>query len=276
MFRIDNATNTASLPTPAVVGPNPDGFFIDGNPGLGIAATVVDADWANAVQEEICNVITSAGLTLDKTAQDQLYDAVIALINATPVADTNAIVKGSADASKLLRFEVDGLTTATTRVWTIQDTDVSNAVVQRVSTQTGAVATGTTTIPNDDTIPQNTEGDQYMTLSITPKSATNILVIEHIGVYSTSATGNADLTVALFQDSAANALAAVIDISNIATGQNVRVLKHIMSAGTTSSTNFKIRAGAFTSGTTTFNGNAGARKLGGVMASSLTITEYAA
>ena len=32
------------------------------------------------------------------------------------------------------------------------------AVVQVVSNSSGALATGTTTIPSDDTIPQNTEG----------------------------------------------------------------------------------------------------------------------
>ena len=51
-------------------------------------------------------------------------------------------------------------------------------VVQVVNTTTGAVATGTTTMPQDDTIPQNTEGDEYMTLAITPKDATNKLKID--------------------------------------------------------------------------------------------------
>lgn len=40
-----------------------------------------------------------------------------------PVADTQSIVEGSADGSKEVRLEVDGLTTATTRVLTVQDTD---------------------------------------------------------------------------------------------------------------------------------------------------------
>lgn len=42
-----------------------------------------------------------------------------------PVADTTAIVKGSADATKKIRFEVDGLTTATTRVLTVPDADMT-------------------------------------------------------------------------------------------------------------------------------------------------------
>jgi len=40
-----------------------------------------------------------------------------------PVADTTGIAKGSVDATKIVRLEVDGLTTATTRVLTVQDAD---------------------------------------------------------------------------------------------------------------------------------------------------------
>lgn len=38
-----------------------------------------------------------------------------------PVVDTTAIVKGSVDDTKQMRFEVDGITTATTRVITVPD-----------------------------------------------------------------------------------------------------------------------------------------------------------
>ena len=51
-------------------------------------------------------------------------------------------------------------------------------VVQVVHVQDGASATGTTTHPIDDTIPQNTEGDEYLTLAITPTNASNKLLIE--------------------------------------------------------------------------------------------------
>ena len=42
-----------------------------------------------------------------------------------PVADTTSIVKGSVDGTKEVRFEVDGLTTATTRVITMPDQNVN-------------------------------------------------------------------------------------------------------------------------------------------------------
>lgn len=145
-------------------------------------------------------------------------------------------------------------------------------VQQVVSTITGAVATGTTIIPFDDTVPQNTEGDQYMSLSITPKSATSNLVIEVVWNGATTGTFN-DMIVALFQDSTASALAATM-AANYSTSANIQVvLRYVMTSGTTSPTTFKVRAGYGGAGTTTFNGGGGNRLLGGVMASSIVITE---
>lgn len=48
---------------------------------------------------------------------------------APPFTDATAIVKGSSDTTKLLRIEADGLTTATTRVWTVQDRSITVADV---------------------------------------------------------------------------------------------------------------------------------------------------
>jgi len=146
--------------------------------------------------------------------------------------------------------------------------------IQRVYTVTGEVATGTTILPVDDTIPQSGEGDQYMSLAITPTNSSNILVIDVVFLMSSSATGATAAAVALFQDSTANALASMC---GTLTGQYFTlpyVFSHVMVAGTTSSTTFKVRAGNKEAGTTTFNGQIGARLLGGAMASSIIITEY--
>lgn len=151
------------------------------------------------------------------------------------------------------------------------------AVVQVVNTQSGAVATGTTVIPNDDTIPQNTEGDEYITRAITPKATTNKLKIDVVFVGSVD-TNNDAFGVALFQDTTANALAFVPSTAMPSAGDmNTVSFTHYMAAGTTSSTTFKVRAGYITgTGTLTFNGSAGGRKAGGVIASSITITEIKA
>jgi len=147
----------------------------------------------------------------------------------------------------------------------------SGAVVQVVNTQTGAVATGTTTIPFDDTIPQNTEGDQYMSLAITPTNSGNILLIDIVIQISYSVA--AWVAAALFQDTTANALAAIVQYQDLAGAGMILHLRHKMTAGTTSPTTFKVRAGGQTAGTMTFNGQAAGRIYGGVMASSITITE---
>lgn len=149
----------------------------------------------------------------------------------------------------------------------------TGGLVQSVSTQTGAVATGTTVVPNDDTIPQITEGDEYMTRAITPKNANNTLVIN---VVVNFAINGANVGIAaLFQDSTANALAAAAKVVQVSGDQNQIVFRHTMTAGTISSTTFRVRAGPATAGTFTFNGTGGARRFGGVLASSISIREVA-
>lgn len=149
-------------------------------------------------------------------------------------------------------------------------------VVQVVNTQTGAYATGTTTIPMDDTIPQNTEGDQYMSLAITPTSSTNKLRIDVVVMVANSSASAIWLIAALFQDSTAGALAADAIYQGTANGGGVIKFTHYMTAGTTSATTFKVRAGGSGAGSTYFNGQSASRYLGGVMASSITITEVKA
>jgi len=146
-------------------------------------------------------------------------------------------------------------------------------IVQIVNVQTGAVATGTTIVPADDTIPQNTEGIEVMTLAITPTNASNILEITAI-TNSSNGDGSRWAILALFQDSTAGALAAATGKGSTAAQQMINViLKHRMVAGTTSATTFKIRLASQSSGTLTFNGYNGGRTFGGVMASSITIKE---
>jgi hypothetical protein len=146
----------------------------------------------------------------------------------------------------------------------------SSKVVQVVQTQTGAMSTTTTTIPFDDTIPQNTEGAEFMTLAITPTNTNNLLYIE-VNTFAT--TTNAVFTVsALFQDTTASALAAVASFQPTSTAGQTVHLSHKMTAGTTSATTFKVRLGPHAASTLTFNGQSGARMFGGVAASSITIT----
>ena len=146
-------------------------------------------------------------------------------------------------------------------------------LVQQVHTQDGAVSTTTTTIPHDDTIPQNTEGGEFMTLAVTPTNSSNILEID-VTVNSSCSASNAWGCVGLFQDTTAGALSANHDHKGEGTGMHLTTLRYHMVAGTTSATTFKVRYGYSLSGTCTFNGQAGGRELGGVLASHITIKEF--
>ena len=144
--------------------------------------------------------------------------------------------------------------------------------IQTQRTAYSAVATGTTTIPFDDTIPQNTEGDEYMTRAITPTSASNLLIIEARGSYASTMAVNNTMAQAIFQDTTAGALSIMTCLAGGSVPMEL-ITKHRMLAATTSSTTFKARAGAQGAGTTTFNGNAGARAYGGVYGSFMEVQE---
>jgi hypothetical protein len=63
---------------------------------------------------------------------------------AAAFVDTNPVVKGSVDATKQVRFEVDGLTTATTRVLTVPDADLTLVGTATAQTLTNKTLTGYT------------------------------------------------------------------------------------------------------------------------------------
>ncbi len=76
-----------------------DNHFIDGS--ITQEGTVVNADWLNTVQDEICNAITLSGLSLNKMENDdkkQLYNAIgrivqNAIINLVNKESLNDYVK---------------------------------------------------------------------------------------------------------------------------------------------------------------------------------------
>lgn len=71
MQRIDTADNTASLPAPETPG-TPGYFRADTDP----VQTTVSNDWANQVQEELVAPPVAAGITLSKTSNIQLAQAI--------------------------------------------------------------------------------------------------------------------------------------------------------------------------------------------------------
>lgn len=149
-------------------------------------------------------------------------------------------------------------------------TGLPNGVTRQfVYSTTVTDATSTTAIPNDTSIPQNTEGEECLSVAITPIATTSVL---HIQVNLSSVrVNNKQATAALFQDSTANALAAgSVFISTVSVNSGI-YLSHIMAAGTTSSTTFKVRFGSNDGTSTTLESLYGA-----ITRNAITVTEYKA
>lgn len=205
--------------------------------------------------------LPSDGQTIDAADYNTPINTIVNEFNGG-IDNTNIAAAAAIDGSKLATSSVGNTQLAV------------GVPVQVVSVAYSAVATGTTTIPNDDTVPQNTEGTEFMTLAITPKSATNMLKIELTAMLSHSAA--VGVIGALFKDTTASAIAAS-PVRNTAAGEaNTLSFVCPIVAGSTSEITFKFRAGGDGAGTLTFNGDGGARKLGAITKSSLVITEYKA
>ena len=149
-------------------------------------------------------------------------------------------------------------------------------VLQVIEATPYSTASSTTVqIPNDDTIPQNTEGAEIQTVTITPGSASNRLRVEFAGFFG-SGTSVGYVGAAMFQDSIANALTGAINTANDNVAFIPLAFSHEMAAGTTSPITFRIRFGPGSAITAYVNQNgAVARKFGGVMACRLRVTEIA-
>lgn len=180
------------------------------------------------------------------------------------------------DAEATARSNADTvLTNADTALGNrITTLELPGRVMQVVSTQSTGVASGTTIIPRDDTIPQFTEGDLYMSRSITPRSATSTLRVDV--VFNASVSAAAWIQAALFRDSAANALGAAQFFAGSANEGGQVVFTTLVTSGSTAATTFQVRAGPNVAATVTFNGAAGAGIYGGVFASSIVVTEISA
>lgn len=89
MQRIDHPTAAVALPAPGA--PGAPGYFAEAPPGGSGVPTVVTADWANAIQEELIALITYAGIAPAKNNLTQVLTAILSLQDAAGVVGAGAI-----------------------------------------------------------------------------------------------------------------------------------------------------------------------------------------
>lgn len=146
-----------------------------------------------------------------------------------PAADTQALVKGSVDATKLLRFEIDGFTTGTTRVITPPDSDgtlVYEAFSQTITNKTINASNNTLTniteamLSFSDVTTLNATTSQHGFLRKLSGSATQYLAGD--GSWSTPAGTGPSLPFAdnqdILKDNSDNTKLLRFELSGITTG----------------------------------------------------------
>jgi hypothetical protein len=146
-----------------------------------------------------------------------------------------------------------------------------NNFVQMVNTTVTSPIAITAAIPVDNTIPQQTEGTEILTATITPQKLFNTLEIK---VFLNYTNINSELaTCAIFQDSGADALAATCFARQY---NNSWYMSFYPVVSSTATTTYKVRVGlnTSTSGLNINADNSGNRFFGGVSNTSLVIFEY--
>lgn len=117
-------------------------------------------------------------------------------------------------------------------------------VIQVVRTESSTPASTTATIPQDNTIPQNTEGGDYPQLdtTITPTAASSALLVEAF-LPLVSASVIADVQAALFRDAVADAVGCGgVSVEAAKRWRQIRVEARVL-AGSTAPTTFRLRYG---------------------------------
>ena len=235
-------------------------------------------DNAGVLTPFMYNPYATTGPTLVGIAEDVQYSAAAA--NSSLPQAIYAITTVSSKFLRLLGYvEVNQTTagawvTAPSRTQLLKFGDKKTGdVVQSQYFMATSSGTGNTQIPLNNSAPNNTQGDQYMTQSITPTNAANFLKIRS-SVIATYTVAGAGVTMALFQDSGGNAIRCSV-VTVPANGyMTAQQMFHGLLANTTSSTTFKIRVGNNNgTGTLTFNGQAGAALFQQTMGSDLQVDE---
>jgi len=190
----------------------------------------------------------------------------------TNAANVGYLYGKDVDSKVELHFiDEDGNVTQLTNVGT-----APTGLLQMQSDVSTAVQTITTAMTVDSSIPQNTEGDEVQTVTITPESDSSKLVIEFECIFFWGGfTGTATIVAALFQDSTADALQTVVEPVHSSPTQDrgtIR-LRYIMDSTATTPTTFKIRMGP-NGGNLYVNRNASINPaFGGAASSILSVTE---
>jgi hypothetical protein len=204
-----------------------------------------------------------------------ISDAQITEAKLADASVTNAKLATGVDASKL--------TTGTLPIARIADAAVTapklqnGVTLQTVYAQTTSLVEVTGAIPIDNTKPQSTEGNEILTATITPSSATSKIVVQ-AAIVGTLGNAVGTITLSVFKGEATDAIASVWSSGGVGYAM-ILPIAYQDAPNSTSAVTYKIRAGyagGTSAGLYVNRGNLGAAQYGGTMTSWMTLTEIKA
>lgn len=214
----------------------------------------------------------NTGGTVYSSISASTYDIVTGLTTVTVTNDSGSLDSGLASVSYGLLSNTNPSIPETAGAKKLRTLAVAS-VIDRAYAEYTANADLTAQIPFDDTIPQNTEGTQVLSLSFTPKSATSRLRLRFQATCSASAA--ASVAAALFSSASASAIRS--NLVNVGSGQDSPLLiEHEYVPGVTTALTFSVRVGPTSAVTVRLNGTNAARLFGGTMGATLVVEEIAA
>ncbi len=179
------------------------------------------------------------------------------------------VLEFTAEAANVWRLTAYALTSGKSLVETVT---TPSKVVQRLAVSSASYSSLPTTMPCDNTIPQISEGDQFLSLAITPTNAANI-----IRCYVSAGFGGSS------QGIGACALFSSIAGTNALDGRHFTVdgttsmtpvnFIYEEAAGSLTARTYTVRAGGDTIATLKLNGDSTSRTLGGIQKAWLIIEE---
>lgn len=276
-FATLNGTETLTnktLTAPTIT--DPTGITADDISGLGTAAVANTDAFATAAQGALADTAVQPGDLGGLATKDAI---TVSDIDADGTADNSTFLRGdgrwATPAGEGGASAADDVTYDNTDSgMTAEDVqaaidELAQRVVQTQINVYTQYVTLTATIPLDDTIPQQTEGTELAVVNITPKYATSRLRIRAACPVFSNAAYSA--VMAVFRDSGADAIAANFQATTSGAALVLQT-EFIVSAGSTSTTSFKMRVGP-ASGSIYVNGNVANRLLGGTSRAYLIVDE---
>ena len=274
--------------------------------GAGISLTPTYADGQGTVTVTGVGTTTAGGL-LDTGTQSVLTSGyqlnlnggdivgitdahipnTITLDNITQITTRNFTdLQGTPTVAQLgnisLGTQTNGLLSVGTQTNGIVPMSILNSgfPVKMASAGTSAVVSLTTVIPNDDTVPQITEGTEVLTLTYTPVDANNWIEISAVANMALGQVGAMSGIAAIFEIGTASAIAAN-GLNPTPDGSNNADIEVVVEgipfrAGTTTTRTYTLRCGSqlttniYLNATTVDAG----RRLGGSAYTKLKLVEY--